>query len=72
MPAAFIAALRYLAQLFVVEIVGKLATYWKERQARKEKQQANQDKAQKSVEPLQKAQTAEEIDKASDNALDGF
>lgn len=71
MPA-LISALKYLGQILIVEIVQRVSAWWRERQERKTQRKANQTKAEKSVEPLQKAKTAEEIDKSSDNALDGF
>lgn len=72
MWAPIIAALRYIGQLLVVEFVGKLTSFLKEQYEKRKKQEANKNEAEKSVEPLKKAQTADEIDKASDDALDGF
>lgn len=59
---------KYLAQTLIgwlVEILGGLI-------ARALRRKKIEEKAKESVEPLKKAKSADEIDKASDEALDGF
>lgn len=50
--------------------LGKITDWVKGAIAKKEAQKKNAEEAAKSVAPLQKAQTAEEIDAATDDALD--
>lgn len=61
-----------LGQFVLNFIVGKLAeaiaTWWKKRQRHKEIDR----EAEKSTKPLKDAKTAEEIDHATDDALNGL
>lgn len=58
---------------FILEwIWGKLASLLAALAARKIAQEEIQREAERSLEPLEKAETAEEIDKAADDALDHF
>lgn len=63
---AFLSSIGKTILLWVLEWTwGKLASWWKSRQ----RQEEIQKEAEASVEPLKKAETKEEIDAATDDAL---
>lgn len=58
---------------FVIDIiVSKLAQIANDIYLSQKRRKENKEKSQESVDPLKKAKTADEIDKATDSALDGF
>lgn len=61
-----------LGKLIANYTIGKIKAYFEERKRVKEVQEKNKEEAAKTVQPLQKAQTAEEIRDATDDALDKF
>lgn len=64
--------LNWLGKLFLEFIWGKLVAWLSGIAARFKRQKEIEKEAEESVKPLKDAKTADEIDKATDSALDGF
>lgn len=77
MPAFILAALGWIAnswlgKLVIDIVIGKLVAWAKSVIATREARKKAQEEAAKSVQPLKDAKTGEEIDKATNDALDHF
>lgn len=62
----------WLVEIVLNWIASKLIDFLLAMEARAKRSDEIKREAYKSVEPLKKAETAEEIEKATDEALDGF
>jgi len=62
----------WVGRILIVEIMGRLITWAKTEIEKARKSKKIDKEAAESVEPLKKAQTADEIKKASISALDDF
>lgn len=62
----------WLVQIIVTMIFDKVKGAYDKWQTERRERKADKEAAQKSVEPLKKAQTGKEVDDAADDALGGF
>lgn len=62
----------WLLTLLFEFVYSKIKAYVEARKKQKEDHEKNKELAQKEVEPLREANTADEVDKATDDALSNF